>query len=39
MPEEEIMVGKLSDVQNWEICEDYFSVAIIKKREFISDKS
>jgi len=39
MPEEEVLVGKLSDVQNWKICEDYFSVAIIKKREFISDKS
>jgi precorrin-2/cobalt-factor-2 C20-methyltransferase len=39
MPEEEVLVGKLSDVQNWNICEDYFSVAIIKKREFISDKS
>jgi precorrin-2/cobalt-factor-2 C20-methyltransferase len=39
MPEEEVLVGKLSDVQNWKICADYFSVAIIKKREFISDKS
>lgn len=39
MPEEEVLIGKLSDVQNWKICEDYFSVAIIKKREFISDKS
>jgi precorrin-2/cobalt-factor-2 C20-methyltransferase len=38
MPEEEVLVGKLSDVQNWNICEDYFSVAIIKKRAFISDK-
>jgi len=39
MPEEEVLIGKLSDVQNWKICADYFSVAIIKKREFISDKS
>ena len=37
MPEEEVTVGKLSDVQNWNICEDYFSVAIIKKRAFTSD--
>ncbi|MGZ4849858.1 MAG: precorrin-2 C(20)-methyltransferase [Candidatus Bathyarchaeia archaeon] len=34
MPEEEVLIGKLSDVKNWKICEDYFSVAIIKKREF-----
>jgi precorrin-2/cobalt-factor-2 C20-methyltransferase len=39
MPEEEVLVGKLGDVQNWDICEDYFSVAIIKKRGFISGKS
>ena len=38
MPEEEVLIGKLSDVKNWSICEDYFSVAIIKKREFIRDK-
>jgi precorrin-2/cobalt-factor-2 C20-methyltransferase len=33
MPEEELSIGKLADVQNWDICEDYFSVAIIKKSE------
>jgi precorrin-2/cobalt-factor-2 C20-methyltransferase len=38
MPEEEVLIGKLSDVKNWKICEDYFSVAIIKKRQFTSDK-
>jgi precorrin-2/cobalt-factor-2 C20-methyltransferase len=38
MPEEEVIVGKLRDVQNWNISEDYFSVAIIKKSEFTSDK-
>jgi precorrin-2/cobalt-factor-2 C20-methyltransferase len=39
MPEEEVLIGKLGDVQNWKICEDYFSVAIIKKRPFTCDKS
>jgi len=34
MAEEEVVIGKLKEVKNWEICEDYFSVAIIKKREF-----
>ncbi len=38
MPQEEVLIGKLSDVKNWTICEDYFSVAIIKKRPFKSDK-
>ena len=31
MPEEEVTVGKLSDVKNWKIHEDYFSMAIVKK--------
>jgi len=31
MPEEEVTVGKLGDVKNWNIQEDYFSMAIIKK--------
>jgi precorrin-2/cobalt-factor-2 C20-methyltransferase len=39
MAEEEVTVGRLRDVQNWDICADYFSVAIIKKRPFTSDKS
>lgn len=38
MPEEEVFVGKLRDVCNWTICEDYFSVAIIKKRGTMGDK-
>ena len=38
MAEEAVIIGKLSDVQNWDICEDYFSVAIIKKRQLIGDK-
>jgi precorrin-2/cobalt-factor-2 C20-methyltransferase len=33
MAEEKVIVGKLGDVQNWEIPEDYFSMAIIKRSE------
>lgn len=31
LPEERVLVGKLVDVQGWEITEDYFSVAIVKR--------
>jgi precorrin-2/cobalt-factor-2 C20-methyltransferase len=31
LPEEKVLVGKLCDVGNWDITEDYFSVAIVKK--------
>ena len=31
LPEEHVLVGKLSDVQYWDVTEDYFSVAIVKK--------
>ena len=33
MPEENVIVGKLGDVQNWDIHEDYFSMTILKKKE------
>jgi precorrin-2/cobalt-factor-2 C20-methyltransferase len=33
MPEEKVIVGKLGDVQSWEIPEDYFSMAIVKRSE------
>lgn len=33
MPEEKVIVGKLGDVQGWEIPEDYFSIAIVKRSE------
>jgi len=33
MTEEQIIVGKLGDVQNWDIPEDYFSMAIVKRSE------
>jgi len=30
-PEEKVLVGKLGEVNGWDITEDYFSVAIVKK--------
>ncbi len=33
LPEEKVLVGKLADVDGWEITEDYFSVAIVKKSQ------
>lgn len=31
MPEEKVMIGKLGEVKNWNIDEEYFSMTIIKK--------
>jgi precorrin-2/cobalt-factor-2 C20-methyltransferase len=31
MPEEKVIVGKLGDVRSWDIPEDYFSMAIVKR--------
>jgi precorrin-2/cobalt-factor-2 C20-methyltransferase len=33
LPEEKVLVGKLGDVSGWDISEDYFSVAIVKKSQ------
>jgi len=33
LPEEKVLVGKLSDVSSWDVSEDYFSVAIVKKSQ------
>lgn len=33
LPEEKVLVGKLSDVNSWDVSEDYFSVAIVKKSQ------
>ena len=33
LPEEKVLVGKLGDVDGWDITEDYFSVAIVKKSQ------
>jgi precorrin-2 methylase len=37
MPEEKVMVGKLGEVPSWDIHEDYFSMAIIKKKSLKSN--
>ena len=33
LPEEKVIVGKLGEVKNWDVSEDYFSVAIVKKSQ------
>jgi len=33
LAEEKVLVGKLGDVDSWDITEDYFSVAIVKKSQ------
>jgi len=38
LPEEQVLVGKLGDVRDWEIKEDYFSVAIVKRSKFADSK-
>jgi len=32
MPQENIIVGELKDVKNWDVPEDYFSISIIKEK-------
>lgn len=38
LPEEQVLIGKLGDVREWEIKEDYFSVAIVKRSKFVDSK-
>lgn len=33
LPEEKVLVGRLADVKSWDVTEDYFSVAIVKKSQ------
>jgi precorrin-2/cobalt-factor-2 C20-methyltransferase len=33
LPQEKVIVGKLGDVKDWDVSEDYFSVAIVKKSQ------
>ncbi|HLN90021.1 MAG TPA: hypothetical protein VK253_08145, partial [Candidatus Binatia bacterium] len=33
LPEETVLVGKLGEVISWDIRQDYFSVAIVKKSQ------
>jgi precorrin-2/cobalt-factor-2 C20-methyltransferase len=35
MPNETVTVGKLCDALNWDISEDYFTIAIVKKKRFL----
>jgi precorrin-2 methylase len=37
MPKEKVIVGKLGDVPNWEVHNDYFSMTIIKKTKLQSN--
>lgn len=37
MPNELTTVGKLCDVSNWDIKQDYFTIAIVKKKCFTND--
>jgi precorrin-2/cobalt-factor-2 C20-methyltransferase len=32
MPEEKVTIGRLGDVKNWDIHEDYFSISMIKEK-------
>jgi hypothetical protein len=34
MPGEQVIVGRLGDVKNWKVKEDYFSMTFIKKKKF-----
>ncbi|MDR2707144.1 MAG: precorrin-2 C(20)-methyltransferase [Nitrososphaerota archaeon] len=37
MPNETVTVGRLCDMLNWDISEDYFTIAIVKKNCFINN--
>jgi len=37
MPNEAVTVGRLCDAMHWNISEDYFTIAIVKKKYFISN--
>jgi precorrin-2/cobalt-factor-2 C20-methyltransferase len=32
MPEEKVTIGRLGDVENWDIIDDYFSISMIKEK-------
>jgi precorrin-2/cobalt-factor-2 C20-methyltransferase len=38
MPGENVIVGRLGDVKNWKVKDDYFSMTIIKKTRFKGDE-
>ena len=33
MPEENVIIGNMDDVKNWDIHDDYFSISIIKENQ------
>jgi len=37
MPNETVTVGRLCDASSWDISEDYFTIAIVKKNHFINN--
>ena len=37
MPNENVTVGKLCDALNWDINEDYFTIALVKKNQLINN--
>jgi precorrin-2/cobalt-factor-2 C20-methyltransferase len=39
MPGENVIIGRLGDVKNWKVKDDYFSMTIIKKTRFKGDES
>jgi precorrin-2/cobalt-factor-2 C20-methyltransferase len=38
MAEEKVVVGQIGDVKDWEIPEDYFSMAIVKRSELLINR-
>ncbi len=38
LPEEKVLIGNLCSLQKWDITEDYFSVAILKRSDFSTNK-
>jgi precorrin-2/cobalt-factor-2 C20-methyltransferase len=38
MTNETVIMGKLCDALNWDVSEDYFTIAIVKKNYIINDK-
>ncbi|MCX8150708.1 MAG: precorrin-2 C(20)-methyltransferase [Candidatus Bathyarchaeota archaeon] len=38
LPEEKVLTGKLCDLLKWDVTADYFSVAILKRSEFLTNK-
>ncbi|HLN44915.1 MAG TPA: precorrin-2 C(20)-methyltransferase [Candidatus Sulfotelmatobacter sp.] len=37
MPGEQVIIGRLGDVKNWKVKDDYFSMTFIKKKQFTGE--